>query len=115
MSFKIGDDCFKGSKVDRKFSLAGLQKVLAQQQKQVENRQVAEQKTETSRPATGTTLARKRLQESRQLEAEPDLEHTITEGVAGILAELLKVEDTYQEQPYEFLREARKKRKRKRR
>lgn len=116
VSFKIGDDCFKGSKVDRKFSLAGLQKILAQQQKQVaENRNVTEQRSEAAGQIPGATLTRKRLQEPRQPEAAPDLEHTITEGVAGILAELLKVEDTYQEQPYELLREARKKRKGKRR
>jgi hypothetical protein len=29
ISFKIGSDCFKGSKIDRKFSLAGLQKIIA--------------------------------------------------------------------------------------
>ncbi|HEY4147312.1 MAG TPA: relaxase/mobilization nuclease domain-containing protein, partial [Chitinophagaceae bacterium] len=31
ISFKLGDYCFKGSQVDRKFSLAGLQKTLEQQ------------------------------------------------------------------------------------
>ncbi len=31
ISFKIGDDCFKGSKVDRRFSLAGLTKTIEQQ------------------------------------------------------------------------------------
>lgn len=30
ISFKIGDDCIKGSKVDRKYSLSGLEKILAQ-------------------------------------------------------------------------------------
>ena len=32
ISFRLGDFCFKGSAVDRKFSLAGLQKVMAAQQ-----------------------------------------------------------------------------------
>src|SRR5690606_12716210 len=34
IGFKIGNDCFKGSKVDRKFSLANLQKTLDMQAKQ---------------------------------------------------------------------------------
>ena len=33
VSFKIGEDCFKGSKVDRQFSLSNLEKTLAQTQK----------------------------------------------------------------------------------
>lgn len=39
ISFKIGEDCFKGSKVDRKFSLAGLERVLALQYKQMPEQQ----------------------------------------------------------------------------
>lgn len=35
ISFKIGEDCFKGSKVDRKFSLAGLERTLELQRKQI--------------------------------------------------------------------------------
>src|SRR5205823_9444903 len=35
VSFKIEKDCFKGSKIDRKFSLGNLEKILVLQQKQV--------------------------------------------------------------------------------
>jgi hypothetical protein len=34
VSFKIGNACFKGSQIDRKYSLAGLQKTLEQQQQE---------------------------------------------------------------------------------
>ena len=34
ISFKIGEYCFKGSKIDRKFSLGNLERTLALQQKQ---------------------------------------------------------------------------------
>lgn len=36
ISFKIGKDCFKGSKVDRKFSLGNLEKVFARQRLGIE-------------------------------------------------------------------------------
>lgn len=42
ISFKIDEDCFKGSKVDRKFSLAGLERVFALQYKQVPEQQKQE-------------------------------------------------------------------------
>lgn len=35
VSFKIGEDCFKGSKVDRKYSLGNLERTLALQQRQL--------------------------------------------------------------------------------
>ncbi|HVI49225.1 MAG TPA: relaxase/mobilization nuclease domain-containing protein [Chitinophaga sp.] len=35
VSFKIGEYCFKGSKVDRQYSLGNLEKILSQQQRQV--------------------------------------------------------------------------------
>jgi hypothetical protein len=34
ISFRIKDDCFKGSQVDRKFSLGNLEKIMAMVQKQ---------------------------------------------------------------------------------
>src|SRR5205823_7834857 len=40
LSFKIEKDCFKGSKIDRKFSLGNLEKILAVQQKQVLNQKL---------------------------------------------------------------------------
>src|SRR5699024_3516662 len=37
ISFKIGKDCFKGSKIDRKFSLGNLEKYFSFQQQQSQN------------------------------------------------------------------------------
>jgi uncharacterized protein involved in high-affinity Fe2+ transport len=46
ISFKKGDYCFKGSEVDRKFSIAGLEKTLEQQRKQQpEQQEKQEQKS----------------------------------------------------------------------
>lgn len=37
VSFKIGNFCFKGSQVDRKYSFAGLEKAFVYNQKQILN------------------------------------------------------------------------------
>src|SRR5690349_20528247 len=50
ISFKKENVCFKGSEIDRKYSLAGLQKALEQQQRQKHTVQDKTQKSDPTSP-----------------------------------------------------------------
>lgn len=108
ISFQIGKDVFKGSKVDRNFSLGNLEKSLAQSQRQVI--------TQTATPVN------QQQQPGRTISQEPSFTGQLAEelgnkalhSAANILADLLKPEYVPQGVSPELLREARKKKKRKR-
>lgn len=96
ISFRLSEDCFKGSKVDRKFSLANLEKTLQAQVKQTPSIRVL-----TPPPAINPA---KNISEWTL--SLPDPGQSLT---YQLLTELLKPEYTANSIPYELLREARKK------
>ncbi len=108
ISFQLGKDVFKGSKVDRKFSLGNLEKSLAQSQRQV----LTQASTTVNHQQPGRTIS----QESNNLAGQlaEELGNKALHSAAGILDELLKPEYVPQGISPELLREARKKKKRKR-
>jgi hypothetical protein len=110
VSFKMGVDCFKGSKVDRKFSLGNLEKTISLQQNQV-----AEQSAKVTNMPDQRTIPRKIDSENQPIVSGVKLANHAAEGVGNILEELLKVEYNPNGLPYELLKEARKKKKKKRR
>ena len=61
ISFKVGNTCFKGSQVDRKFSFAGLEKTIQLQRTQVLEQQQKEQQRRDVSDTNGHLKARKRL------------------------------------------------------
>lgn len=100
ISFKVGDFCFKGSAVDRKFSLANLQKVMASQQR-------------ISRES-GNSPRLILLQQSSSgfsfVKEMPVKE--VASVMTDILEELFKPEYVNNQIPYELLQEASKKKRR---
>jgi hypothetical protein len=106
VSFKLGQDVFKGSKVDRQFSYGNLEKTLASQQQTLG----AELKN-TGRPAiklAGEGKENKvRVEDSMQ-----DLSAASQTGdIESSLAVLLKPEEDYEQTPHELLKENKRKRK----
>lgn len=125
ISFKIGDFCFKGSKVDRKFSFAGLQKALSQQQniKQEQKIDVKEITVSDVMSENKQLLFHKILQLKRKgskseskdckdiLDEKPVDE--LLKGAGKVLEDLLKHENTGESLPYEFTEEALKRKRKK--
>ena len=99
ISFKIGDDCFKGSKIDRQFSLANLEKSLALQQDvqlNLNEKSKATQVNESSRsfhPQEHTTSS------------EPG------KSLERIAEVLLKPEENFAQTPHELSNKNKRKRK----
>lgn len=100
ISFKVGDFCFKGSAVDRRFSLANLQKAMASQQR------ISQELGNSSRliPIQQSSAGLSFVKEMPVKE--------VASVMTGILEELFKPEYINNQIPYELLREARKRRKR---
>lgn len=108
ISFQLGKDVFKGSKVDRNFSLGNLEKTLAQNQQQV--------LTQTSATIKHQQQPGSKISEEHNFAGQlvEELGNQVLHSATGILAELLKPEYVSQDISPELLREARKKKKRKR-
>ena len=87
ISFKIGKDCFKGSQIDRNFSLGNLQKILARQQ---QTRKI--EPNSRTQPGNNSKIGRSHYTEQEPSVIAPLLEH----GISDLLAELLKPEVTPQ-------------------
>jgi hypothetical protein len=114
VSFKLENISFKGSQVDRKYSLTGLEKILVLQQRQIlEQRENVENKLHfkrfslrEKRPAYPTEKSNS-LQENKK-----DLTQDIAKGMEKAIEILMKSEQTQGQTPYELTQEAlRKKRK----
>lgn len=106
ISFRLGAECFKGGKVDRKFSLANLEKTLKAQ------------RIDITTPAhlLSPPVARSPVKDASRFRLSlPDLGPVIPRGRNNLLEELLKPEYTYDSIPYELLKEARKRKKGRRR
>ena len=101
IGFKLGEDCFKGSKVDRKFSLANLEKTLQAQVKQSASVRLLV-------PPLATNPVKDMAEWTLSL---PDPGQSF---VHQLLTDLLKPEYTDNSIPHELLREARKKKGRRR-
>lgn len=105
ISFKTGEYSFKGSQVDRKFSLAGLRKALAQQEEEhLQKPRPVRQQQPAQQPKQKLPLTQRRRTVPKE-EQESDLSALTTElmkGAAGIIDDLLKPEDTHEQVPYEF-------------
>lgn len=105
ISFKIGEYSFKGSQVDRKFSLAGLRKALALQEKEhLQEARPVRQQQPAQQPEKKLPLIRRRRTVPKE-EQKNDLSALTTElmrGAAGIIDDLLTPEYTHEQVPYEF-------------
>lgn len=112
VSFKIGNFCFKGSQVDRKFSLAGLLKALSQQHQQdVAQEEKQGVKTEMSPAQTGNPkqVLRKIMRQKNRAAQQGEGDSTgkgmaedLVNAMDKIVHDLLKPEDTHESMPYEF-------------
>jgi hypothetical protein len=81
ISFQLGEDCFKGSKIDRKFSLENLEKYFAYRQQKSERAVIHRQPYRTNDP--------KERAESINM---PDAVMEIGQAISGLIDELLKPE-----------------------
>jgi hypothetical protein len=107
VSFKIGANIFKGSKVDRQFSLGNLEKML---QKNQQHRLVTKQHTFQSL----TSQLIKQAQENRKISedrAKTFEDIPVNKGIQKVIDALVKPEENYQQPPYELLKENKPKRK----
>jgi len=118
ISFKIGNDCFKGSKVDRRFSLGNLQKSLGLKQHQaVEIHHTEEELSESQ----GRNLAHKQIRAaqamSRQATGSTSMStgkeqtNEMVKGIEKLFETLLKTEQPQEEDSPIFLIEQRRHRK----
>lgn len=107
VSFKIGQNVFKGSKVDRQFSLGNLEKTVANNQRQgLDGKQGVRDNLMSQ-----TT---KQPKENRDLSgnaAETIKDISLTKGVEKLADILIKPEENYQQSPRELLKENKRKRK----
>jgi hypothetical protein len=114
VSFKLENISFKGSQVDRKYSLTGLEKILVLQQRQVqEQRQNAENKLQFKKLSLSEKRPASPIGKSNSLqESGKDLAKDIVKGMEKAIEILMKSEQTQGQMPYELTQEAlRKKRK----
>lgn len=114
VSFKLENISFKGSRVDRKFSLSGLEKILVLQQRQVlEQRYNAENKLHSKKLPSGEKLPAHQTAKSNSLqESGKDISQDIAKGMEKAIEILMKSEQNQEQMPYELTQEAlRKKRK----
>lgn len=101
VSFRYGQDCFKGSKVDRKFSLSNLEKLIAAQQMNI--------RTQIGQSFTDTYPGK-----FAEAQTDAELPKGLSEGASILLYQLLKQQYVDNALPYELLREARKRKKKRR-
>jgi hypothetical protein len=102
VSFKIGNDCFKGSKVDRKFSLGNLEYTLQLQQRQLLEQQNLEQKQRLKLQRHKKITGNQGKTLHHKIETNPaELEI----GIAKIIDILLTPVQNNEQIPIELLRE----------
>lgn len=114
VSFKLENISFKGSQVDRKFSLSGLEKILALQRKQVlEQRHNSESRLHSKvhssgeKPSSHQTGKLNSIQESGK-----GISQDIAKGMEKAIEILMQSEQNQAQTPYDLTQEAlRKKRK----
>lgn len=118
ISFKMENICFKGSEVDRKYSLAGLQKVLEQQQWQKHTIQGKAQKSDPTSPTfksqRKSISSEDSLSPSHQQPSQ-DIGHGQGQGLSKLLEALMRPEEGHGDLPYELSQEAEIRRRKKKR
>jgi len=126
ISFKIGNFCFKGSQVDRKFSFAGLGKLLDQKQKLVlENETNQEEKAEIQVQSKRQKPFSKNIPQlnisnsnDKGQISDSSIKKVSGNDLANALGkaaeDLLKPVETNQQLPYEFTQEGYMRKKKKR-
>jgi hypothetical protein len=106
ISFRMGEYSFKGSQVDRKFSLGNLEKTLALQQKQIQEQQVQAPKRELNRDLSVQQLdVSRREQVHKAADHAKDIGTHIARGVEKSIEILMKPEEAYNAMPYELTQE----------
>lgn len=118
VSFKIGNDCFKGSKVDRQFSLGNLQKSLGLKHHQVEEINHLEKEFTESQ---ARTIARNLIRAAHTIQQRPTTSNPVSNGkeqsnemakeIGKLFEKLLTTEQPHEEGANVFLIEQRKHRK----
>ena len=108
VSFKKDKICFKGSRVDRKFSYAGLEKTLELQQKQVlEQQQKQRQKLSQKDSSSGQKIAAYSVSEANSSEESgKKLSQDLMKGLEKAVEILLKPEQAQAQMPYELSQKA---------
>ena len=105
VSFKIGNDCFKGSAIDRKYSLGNLNKRIAAQKEIKLNEHLADE----------SKINRVQNQHPVQKETKNQAAFYPGASLKDVIKEnleiLLKAESTHEEPPYEIKNQKKKKRK----
>ena len=96
ISFKCQNDCFKGSKIDRKFSLGNLEKILAVRQKPALNQK---------RQLCASDLFDGTTPQSQS----KDLTEDLTKSISKAIDLLLRPEPIYESQPHELMTEKKRK------
>lgn len=118
ISFKIGEFCFKGSKVDRKFSFAGLERTLSQKQsisdeQAVDVKEVVESavRLENKQPLS-EKLIKSEMKSSKSESKDSNdilgekIAQELLKGAGKVLENLLKYEKTEGNLPYELTQES---------
>ncbi|MBO9154665.1 relaxase/mobilization nuclease domain-containing protein [Chitinophaga sp. GCM10012297] len=100
ISFKVRDFCFKGSAVDRRFSLANLQRAMASKQRISQDSGNSPRLIPLQQSSSGFSFVK-----------EVPMKE-VASVMTGILEELFKPEYVNNQIPYELLQEARKKKRR---
>ena len=120
VSFKLGEFCFKGSEVDRKFSFAGLEKVIGLHQSQNIKEEQAHEIEETETMETRKEAEKTTRQKQSLVQPSNQLQHASTsnetgKGLSKALEKTIEIlttnEEPYNEIPHELLQEERKRRK----
>lgn len=108
VSFKLDNVSFKGSQVDRQFSIKGLEKILALQQKQIlEHRLRAENKLKVRGNQTGQKPPVDQIRKSNSLpESEKAFSQDIARGMEKAIEILLIAEQTDSQMSYGFSQQA---------
>jgi hypothetical protein len=99
VSFRLGEYCFKGSKIDRQFSYGNLEKTIERQLKQ---KLILRQKQKP--------YIHSRKPEHFDREKKINIGRTVTKEMTKALEQLLRQEQAFQQMPYELTQEAERKR-----
>jgi hypothetical protein len=114
VSFKIGNVCFKGSQVDRKFSITGLQKALEQHQKQQQEiSQQGEAANQMNPSYKRKTRSHRPSDETSNSGPDKDFKPGIGQGLSKALEILMRPEHEDGPLPYDLTEEALLRRRRK--
>lgn len=111
VSFRRNNICFKGSQVDRKFSLAGLEKTLELQSRQVLKQERKPNLQESFSMQKVATRQASKIDVSK--ESGKNISNDLAKGLEKAIEIMLKPEHTNEQMPYELTPEAKRSKRRK--